>query len=315
MSNPLISICIPTYRRPELLSEALNSCFDQTYSEFEIVIGDDSPDDATERLVASYQNDHPGKIRYCHHAPSLGQNDNVNDLFARAQGARLVLLHDDDLLLPSALTQLVGCWNILPTLDAAFGKQYLIEHDGRPVAQERTESLNSGYHRVAANAGRQEIPIVAGLLRMFPNDGYMVTTELARQVGYRSKQDVGDCCDTDFGLRLCEAATDIWFLDEFTAKYRISNESISKHSIVAPQTYNMLVRLQVPTAAEALLAEARLEIAPSAVSGFARRGETNQALRLFLSKDYPFRKRLSGRGLYHLLLIARSLFSRASGVV
>ncbi|WP_425503854.1 glycosyltransferase [Cerasicoccus frondis] len=36
-----ISVCIPTYERPEMLLEALNSVFSQDKQAFEILIGDD----------------------------------------------------------------------------------------------------------------------------------------------------------------------------------------------------------------------------------------------------------------------------------
>lgn len=309
-SAELISICIPTYRRPALLAEAIESCLFQTYPEVEIVIGDDSPDTESERLVAEFEARHPGRFRYRHNVPSLGQNSNVNDLFARAQGSRLVLLHDDDLLLPDATSRLAGLWENLPTLDAAFGKQILVEHDGTPSGEKLTRELNEEYHRVFANAGRQAIPAVAGFTRMFPNDGFLVSTVLARTIGYRSVAEIGDACDTDFGIRLCAAARDVWFLDEFTAKYRLTGESISRGSIVAPYTYDMLRTLRVPAAAEAMLQKARREIAPSAVSGFARLGKPGRAWETFRSADYPLGSRLSARGAYHFLLILKAMLSR-----
>ncbi len=164
----LISICIPTYKRPDLLRLALDSCFAQTYTDIEIVIGDDSPDDASERVAVEYDLKRSGVIRYQHNRPSLGQNDNVNDLFQRASGDRLVLLHDDDLLLPKAVELLVGCWNNVSELDAAFGKQRMITITGSILSQESTDALNQGYHRIAANQGRQKIPVAAGILQMFP---------------------------------------------------------------------------------------------------------------------------------------------------
>ncbi len=311
VARRLISICIPTYQRPDLLSQALDSCFAQTYPWVEVVVGDDSLDDSTERVVTRYVQGQPRMIRYRHHVPPLGQNGNVNDLFARAEGDRLVLLHDDDVLLPNAVEKLAALWDTSPSLDAAFGKQRLVEHDGTSAVPERTQALNLGYHRTSANAGRQRIPVVAGLLRMFPNDGYMVSTALARQIGYRSEEEVGHACDTDFGLRLCAAAHDIWFLDEFTVKYRLSKDSISKHSIVEPYTYDMLLNLKVPREAETVLKRARREIVPGAVSGFAKLGQTRRAWQLLASPDYSWHKRLSPRGAYHLLLILRSLAKTA----
>jgi glycosyltransferase involved in cell wall biosynthesis len=307
-AETLISICIPTYKRPDLLRAALDSCAAQTWTALEVVLGDDSPDDATEAMVAAFAEQHRERfpILYRHHRPSLGQNGNVNDLFARATGSRLLLLHDDDVLLPDAVERLAGLWALCPTLDAAFGKQLLIENDGSAVAAGRSEQLNEGYHRTAANAGRQPIPVVAGLRRMFPNDGFLVTSALARQIGYRSMEEVGHACDTDFGMRLCAAARDVWFLDAYTLKYRISTVAISKTSIVTPYTYDMLTALPVPPAAQPMLDAARREIAGSAISGFARLGKPRRAMELFLSPDFPMRQRLSPRGAYLLARIVRA---------
>jgi len=304
---PLISICIPTYRRADLFRQALQSCFAQTYSSIEIVIGDDSTDDATEAVIGQLTPSRRAALQYCHHLPSLGQNRNVNDLFQRARGSRLVLLHDDDILLPDAVQLLAALWEKRPALDVAFGKQYLIEQNGTAAPPISVETLNSGYGRIHANAGRQMIPVIAGITRMFPNDGYMVSTALARSIGYRPMEEVGHACDTDFGLRLCAAARELWFLDEFTMKYRMSEESISKHSIVDPYTYDMLSKLTVPPAATSTLDRERRAMAPGAVSGFARMGWTRRAWEVFCSTDYPVRKRLSARGAYHLFLILRSV--------
>ena len=306
--NALISICIPTYKRPDLLIEALDTCFAQTYTDFEIVIGDDSPDDLTQTVVDKYLDAHKQPIRYAHHRPSLGQNLNVNDLFIRARGARLLLLHDDDLLLPTALEHLASCWESVPDLDGVFGKQYLVENDGTPLSQQKSDQLNADYYRVAANAGLQSMPIATGILRMFPNDGYMVDSILAREIGYRSRQEVGDACDTDFGIRFCAAARKIWFVDEFTSKYRITAVSVGNSALLTHSTYQMLLDLKVPREAESTLVTARRTAAPGALSAFARLGYTGKALQIFLSHDYPLKKMLSARGVYHLLLIMRSLF-------
>lgn len=307
MPGPLVSICIPTYKRPDFLSEALDSCFAQTYSPYEILVGDDSPDGDTATLVARYDAANPGKLRYFHNKPSLGQNLNVNALFACAQGDRLVLLHDDDLLLPDALEKLAACWQSHPELDAAFGKQYLIRNDGSPCPQAESDNLNAGYHRVTQNAGSQAAPASAGITGMFPNDGYMVTTALARKIGYRTMEEVGAACDMDFGARLCIAAKHVWFLDDFIASYRLSDDSVGKHALPSPYTLKILSELAVPEESKAAWRQAKQHYAPAAVSGYARQGMPRQAIRVYLSKDYPMKQRFSPRGFYHLLLILKSI--------
>jgi glycosyltransferase involved in cell wall biosynthesis len=305
----LISICIPAYKRPEPLREALDSCLAQTYTNFEIVIGDDSPDDASERVALEYSARFPGKIKYQRNCPSLGQAGNVNSLFDRAEGELAVLLHDDDMLLPIALQRMVQCWGEAPDLTAAFGKQYVI--DGRGKILPRTSAgMNVAYHRVLKNAGKQSVPAIAGLVRMFPNNGYMILTQVAREVRYRAPSEVGEACDTDFGLRVCLRAKSVWFLDEYTAMYRISEDAVSKRSRLEPFAYDAIEGAEVPPAAKAARTQALQHLAPGATSGFARLDRPERALSIFLSKNYRFRDKLRPRGGYHLLWIGISFFRR-----
>ena len=54
MSNPLVSIIIPTYNRAHLLEETLNSIVKQTYSNWECLIVDDGSKDDTDNFMESF---------------------------------------------------------------------------------------------------------------------------------------------------------------------------------------------------------------------------------------------------------------------
>src|SRR5690349_13450286 len=92
-ARALVSILIPTFERPHLLGEAIDSALAQTYPHVEVLVGDDSRDGRTEALVRG----HPAasRIDYEHNARPLGQAGNVNRLFDRARGDRVIVLHDD----------------------------------------------------------------------------------------------------------------------------------------------------------------------------------------------------------------------------
>lgn len=310
LSARLISICIPTCNRPALLEQAIESCRAQTYGECEIVIGDDSNDDSARQVVerCRVRSPRPIPIRYERNLPRLGQAANVNRLFARAQGARLVLLHDDDLLEPNALTCLDECWHTHPELTAAFGKQRVIADDGTPRPQ-ATERLNHDYLRVPERAGRLPVPALAGIDQMFPNNGYLVDTLAARRIAYRAAAEVGEACDFDFGLRLSVDAVGICFVDAFVSVSRETALSISTHALPAMHAFAQLRASSVPPAAQAAREDALRRVAPRAASAYARAGESAAAWRLLLSRHYPMRERLRARFFYHVLLATRSTFA------
>ena len=74
-SNPIISICIPTYKQPKELKRLLESLKLQLTQEIEVLICDDSPDDESMELVLRY-NKHGSNIKYFR-----GSENNVLDRF------------------------------------------------------------------------------------------------------------------------------------------------------------------------------------------------------------------------------------------
>jgi glycosyltransferase involved in cell wall biosynthesis len=54
--NPLVSIIIPTYNRAKDLKRALQSVFDQTFTNWEIVVVDNHSVDDTDSLIKSFNN-------------------------------------------------------------------------------------------------------------------------------------------------------------------------------------------------------------------------------------------------------------------
>jgi hypothetical protein len=93
MNEPLLSIIIPTYNRPQLLSRAVKSALAQTIKDFEVVV----IDDASTQTVDLPEHPHLRIIR---------QPENRGGAAARNLGAKLArgrwisYLDDDDQLLP-----------------------------------------------------------------------------------------------------------------------------------------------------------------------------------------------------------------------
>ncbi len=98
---PLISICIPTYNRAEFLRRAIESVFNQTNDNFEIVVIDDGSTDNTANLIESFNSP---KIRYIfvdHKGAPAARNKAVR----AAQGEYILWLDSDDEMATSMLEE------------------------------------------------------------------------------------------------------------------------------------------------------------------------------------------------------------------
>jgi glycosyltransferase involved in cell wall biosynthesis len=301
MPDLTITVCIPTYKRLPLLREAIASCLNQTRKPEVMIVGDDSPDDDTETALKVMDVPDGVALKYHHNRPALGQNDNVNMLFNATKTTHLLLLHDDDLLMPTALQDLAGCWDIHETLTAAFGKQYLISADGT-ILEAESAALNPIYYRTSDREGLQP-DWFPGLTHQFPNDGYMVKTAAAQATLYRPKSEVGDAGDFDFGFRLCSTHKGFYFLNKYTAKYRKSREAISKSSKYDGTViiYRLVARANVCSEAKPWQVSRLKGVAPAAILQAAQLGLANEAFRMYWGPYHPWTKRLSLGGARRLL--------------
>lgn len=62
MNKPLVSIIIATYNRGQYIQKALNSIYDQTYSNKEVIVVDDNSRDNTQEVLSQYQHSQNFKV-------------------------------------------------------------------------------------------------------------------------------------------------------------------------------------------------------------------------------------------------------------
>ncbi|MCB2296303.1 glycosyltransferase [Clostridium tagluense] len=94
---PLVSILIPTYNQTKYLEKALISALNQTYTNIEIIICDDSTNDEVEKMINHYMVNHKN-IKYYNNGGPLGQRGLLNGekCFNLSNGEYInYLFHDD----------------------------------------------------------------------------------------------------------------------------------------------------------------------------------------------------------------------------
>jgi glycosyltransferase involved in cell wall biosynthesis len=101
MKNPLISIWIPTFNRPEYLTELIASILKQTYTNFEIVIYDDwSPKINEISKIIDWFND--SRIRF-YAWENVWFIKNWNRVLSKCNGEYIKIVWDDDILLEDCI--------------------------------------------------------------------------------------------------------------------------------------------------------------------------------------------------------------------
>jgi glycosyltransferase involved in cell wall biosynthesis len=223
MPRQTVSFCVPTHGRPRLLREMLDSAAAQTRLPDEILVSDDQGNEETRALVADFAQRTTVSVRYILCAKA-SQVDNVNNLFQNAQGDLFLFMHDDDLAMPRSIELLAPPLEENQDLVGAFGRQLFITDTGEEIP-DLSEATNRYYRRDGAHAGIQPDAIVSAIWQQFPNNGYIIRTSAAREVLYRHEYGAG--CDFGFGLGIAEKGK-FFYLDEYTAKYRLSSESVGR---------------------------------------------------------------------------------------
>ncbi|MEX1188544.1 MAG: glycosyltransferase family 2 protein [Bacteroidia bacterium] len=92
--KPLVSICIPAFKQASTFKNLLSSINEQTFTDFEVVVSDDSPGTEVEEIVN--QDNWNFDIQYFKNSPSKGSPGNWNNAISKAQGTWIKLMHHDD---------------------------------------------------------------------------------------------------------------------------------------------------------------------------------------------------------------------------
>jgi len=127
--SPFLSICIPSYNRPELLARLLRS-IDVPGDTVEIVICEDmAPNrERVREEVQEFQASTRYRVRYFENTQNLGYDRNLRELIGKARGEFIVFMGDDDRFVPGKLDDFIGYLRSQPDVGYVL-RSYLVEHD------------------------------------------------------------------------------------------------------------------------------------------------------------------------------------------
>lgn len=130
MSEPRVTLMVPTYKRPELLEQCLASIQRQTFEDFVVLVCDNSSDREAEPVVAALNDP---KFSYVPRPQNLGILGNALQGFADSRTPWVMEVDDDDILYPHCLESLMQPLLEDPSLALSFGDLNVIDSDGNKL--------------------------------------------------------------------------------------------------------------------------------------------------------------------------------------
>ncbi len=220
--RPLITIPIAAYKtRPSYLALAVESALAQSWQEIEVIVSDDSPDQALRSVVEQFRD---SRVTYHHNSPRLGVARNHWRSFSQAKGDFIAVLNHDDLFAETFLEKLVQPLLLDPSLALAFCDHWVIDENGHQLI-EATHNNTKVWGRDRLPAGAitpfyelflsQSIPMVMG------------TVFRKSMLPAHLPEEAGPAYDLWLSYLLCREGFGAYFAPEKLSSWRTHSENLT----------------------------------------------------------------------------------------
>lgn len=220
MSDPTISVCIPTYNASRWIAATIESVLCQSRGDFELLILDDGSTDDTLEIVRRYDD---SRIRLLVNQTNRGAEAAWNRLLAEARGRFVKLLCCDDLIYPDCLAVQAAVLEdpAHAAVSIVAGPRDIVDEAGTIIVRRR------GLRMPGHIEGRRMIRriVVSGRNWLGEPLTVLFRREPAVQAGGFDAS-VPYCIDVDMWCRLL-AGGDLFVVPETTGAFRVSCSSWS----------------------------------------------------------------------------------------
>jgi glycosyltransferase involved in cell wall biosynthesis len=129
MMKPLVTVVMPTYRRPDQIEQSIRSLLAGELQDFELLVRDDGPgNDGTEEAVriAAQGN---ARVRYHRNERNLRMPENLNSGIREASGEYIAVCHDHDLYKTQFLSRMVAALEAYPQALFVHSAIEVVDHE------------------------------------------------------------------------------------------------------------------------------------------------------------------------------------------
>ena len=132
MNRPRVSLILPVYNGDAWLRQCLQSVFEQTFTDFELLVGDDASADRSREIVAGFSD---SRMRVCPSDANVGLFANLNRLLREANAPLVRFLCQDDTLEPFAVAEEVAYLEGHPGVVLSICQARGIDEHGKAIRE------------------------------------------------------------------------------------------------------------------------------------------------------------------------------------
>lgn len=173
----MVSVIIPTYKRPHFIRQAIESVISQTYKDIEIIVVDDNTSGSeerlrTERIVSEIKD---SRIRYIQNVKHLGGAGSRNAAIQVAQGEYIAFLDDDDVYLPD---------RIRVQVQAMMNNNWDVSvMDGATYRYETGKKVSERHQHIKARMSNDDLIRCNLIYHISGTNTFMFRTDFIRRIG------------------------------------------------------------------------------------------------------------------------------------
>jgi hypothetical protein len=151
-----LSVVIPTRERADLLDKCLETCALQEYEGVEFLVSDNMSADHTRDVVAKFQR-RDARVRYVNPGSRLGMSEHWQFALSRAIGDYIMVIGDDDGLLPRGLSRVAALAAEFPEAETIFSPFHVFHYPSLPDPSTRGRWTACGGPYVQLRSSRDRL--------------------------------------------------------------------------------------------------------------------------------------------------------------
>jgi len=196
-----LEIFVQTHNRPNVVGAAIQSVLDQEFCDFKLVVSDSSNNSLTSTLLENFVDE---RLSYVRRDSALSPIGHLNLILSEVKADYFMVFHDDDMMLPNCLGELMEAFNSNNRL-VAVGANARNLVDG--IAKGRT--LKSRNDVLIRNPRELFTPYTKYRSSLVPFDSYMYRKVVAQKVK-ADCQEGGKHADVTFLLNVSSLGEIRW---------------------------------------------------------------------------------------------------------